>query len=83
MAYLLAFSLMTKLVCNLENLSLKNMILKRQGKLLWVQSVRLFGSNPATVKNLIDLGFQISNPVIHYRPDPSCMSNMEARAEVP
>ena len=26
-----------------------------------------------------DLGFQISNPVINYRPDPSYMSHMEAR----
>ena len=30
-----------------------------------------------------DLGFQISNPVIKYRPNPSCMSYMEARAEMP
>ena len=30
-----------------------------------------------------DLGFQISNPVIKYQPDPSCMSHMEARAEMP
>ena len=30
-----------------------------------------------------DLGFQISNPVIEYQPDPSCMSYMEARAEMP
>ena len=30
-----------------------------------------------------DLGFQISNPVIEYRPDPSCMSYMEARAGMP
>ena len=30
-----------------------------------------------------DLGFHISNPVIEYRLDPSCMSYMEARAEMP
>ena len=30
-----------------------------------------------------DLGFQISNPVIEYRPDPSCMSYMEVRADMP
>ena len=24
-----------------------------------------------------DLGFQISNPVIKYQPEPSCMSHME------
>ena len=29
-----------------------------------------------------DLGFQISNPLIEYRSDPSCMS-MEAHAEMP
>ena len=30
-----------------------------------------------------DLSFQISNPVIEYRPDPSCISYMEACAEMP
>ena len=30
-----------------------------------------------------DLGFQTRNPVIKYRPDASCMSYMEARAEMP
>ena len=30
-----------------------------------------------------DLGFQISNPVIKYWLDPSCMSYMEARVEMP
>ena len=30
-----------------------------------------------------DLGFHTSNPVIKYRPDASCMSYMEARAEMP
>ena len=30
-----------------------------------------------------DLGLQISNPVIEYQSDPSCMSYMEARAEMP
>ena len=29
------------------------------------------------------LGLQISKPVIKYWPDPSCMSHMEARAEIP
>ena len=29
-----------------------------------------------------DLGFQIINPVIEYHPDPSCMSCMEAHAEM-
>ena len=30
-----------------------------------------------------DLGFHTSNPVIKYRPDASCMSYMEPRAEMP
>ena len=30
-----------------------------------------------------DLGFHTSNPVIKYRADVSCMSYMEARAELP
>ena len=30
-----------------------------------------------------DLGFHTRNPVIKYRPDASCMSYMEARAEMP
>ena len=30
-----------------------------------------------------DLGLQISNPVIKYQPDPSCMSQMEALEEMP
>ena len=30
-----------------------------------------------------DLGFHTRNPVIKYRPDASCMSHMEARAEMP
>ena len=30
-----------------------------------------------------DLGFHTSNPVIKYRSDASCMSYMEARAEMP
>ena len=30
-----------------------------------------------------DLDFKISDPVIEYRPDPSCMSYMEACAEMP
>ena len=30
-----------------------------------------------------ELGFQISNPVIEYRHDPSCMSYKEVRAEMP
>ena len=30
-----------------------------------------------------DLGFHISNPIIEYQPDPSDMSNMGARAEMP
>ena len=30
-----------------------------------------------------DLGFQISNPVIEYQPITSCMSYMEAYAEMP
>ena len=35
------------------------------------------------LKKLIYLGFQISNPVLWYRPGPSCMTNIGARAEVP
>ena len=30
-----------------------------------------------------DLGFHTSNPVIKYQPDASCMSYMEARADMP
>ena len=30
-----------------------------------------------------DLGFHTRNPIIKYRPDASCMSYMEARAEMP
>ena len=30
-----------------------------------------------------DLGFHTRNPVIKYWPDASCMSYMEARAEMP
>ena len=30
-----------------------------------------------------DLGFHTRNPVIKYRPDASCMSHMEAHAEMP
>ena len=46
-------------------------------KVKWYQWLVLF--------DCFDLGFQVSNrnPVIEYRPDPSCMSYMEAHAEMP
>ena len=43
-------------------------------KALWVVCLFVF---------CFDLGLHTSNPVIKYRPDTSCMSYMEALAEMP
>ena len=49
-------------------------------KFSWV----LGHANPSILElNRIDLGFQDINPVIQYCQAPSCMSYMEANAEVP
>ena len=46
-----------------------------------IRFITNFGNECLFVR--FDLGFQISNPVIEYQPDPSCMSYMDACVEIP